>query len=31
MENFEFFNPTRIVFGKDTENKIGDILKKRQN
>lgn len=28
MENFEFFNPTRIVFGKDTENKIGDILKK---
>lgn len=28
MENFEFFNPTRIIFGKGTENKIGEILKK---
>ncbi|GAB5045677.1 iron-containing alcohol dehydrogenase [Thermodesulfovibrio sp. TK110] len=28
MENFEFFNPTRIVFGRATENKIGEILKK---
>lgn len=28
MENFEFFNPTRIVFGRGTENKIGEILKK---
>lgn len=27
MENFEFFNPTRIVFGKRAENKIGEILK----
>lgn len=28
MENFEFFNPTRIIFGKDTEKKIGKILEK---
>lgn len=28
MENFEFFSPTRIIFGKATENKIGEILKK---
>ncbi len=28
MENFEFFNPTRIIFGKKTEDKIGKILKK---
>lgn len=28
MENFEFYNPTRIVFGKGTEGKIGDVLKR---
>ncbi|WP_353683325.1 iron-containing alcohol dehydrogenase [Thermodesulfovibrio sp. 3907-1M] len=28
MENFEFFNSTRILFGRATENKIGEILKK---
>ncbi|MCS7163686.1 MAG: iron-containing alcohol dehydrogenase [Thermodesulfovibrio sp.] len=28
MENFEFFNPTRIIFGRDTEKKIGKILEK---
>ncbi|MBO8143988.1 MAG: iron-containing alcohol dehydrogenase [Thermodesulfobacterium sp.] len=28
MENFEFYVPTRIVFGKKTEEKIGEILKK---
>ncbi len=28
MENFEFFNPTRIIFGKKTEDKIGKILKR---
>lgn len=26
MENFEFHVPTKIVFGKDTEKKIGKIL-----
>ncbi|MEN2986162.1 MAG: iron-containing alcohol dehydrogenase [Thermodesulfovibrionaceae bacterium] len=28
MEDFEFYNPTKIVFGKGTENRIGEILKK---
>lgn len=28
MEDFEFFNPTRIIFGRGTEKKIGEILKK---
>ncbi len=28
MENFEFYNPTKILFGKDTEKKIGKILAK---
>ncbi|GAB6072066.1 iron-containing alcohol dehydrogenase [Venenivibrio stagnispumantis] len=27
MENFEFHNPTKIIFGKKTEEKIGEILK----
>ncbi len=27
MESFEFFNPTRIIFGRGTEKKIGEILK----
>jgi len=30
MENFEFYNPTRIIFGKGTENKIGEILKRNK-
>lgn len=28
MENFEFYTPTRIIFGKETEKKIGKILEK---
>ncbi len=28
MENFTFYNPTKIIFGKGEENKIGEILKK---
>ncbi len=28
MENFEFYNPTRIIFGRGTEEKIGKILEK---
>lgn len=28
MENFVFYNPTKIIFGKGEENKIGEILKK---
>ena len=26
MKNFEFYSPTKIYFGKDRENEIGDIL-----
>ena len=28
MENFEFFNPTKIIFGRKTEQKIGKVLEK---
>ena len=28
MNNFEFLNPTRIVFGKGTENQVGAEIKK---
>jgi len=28
MENFVFHNPTKLVFGKDTVEKIGEELKK---
>ncbi|GLI52328.1 iron-containing alcohol dehydrogenase [Thermodesulfovibrio yellowstonii] len=28
MENFEFYNPTRIIFGREAEKKIGKILEK---
>ncbi|WP_317854907.1 iron-containing alcohol dehydrogenase [Chakrabartyella piscis] len=27
MRNFEFYAPTRIVFGKDTETQVGGLLK----
>jgi len=27
MNNFQFYNPARIVFGKDTESKAGELLK----
>ena len=27
MLNFDFYSPTRIVFGKDTESQIGELLK----
>ena len=28
MENFNFFNPTEIIFGKDRENEVGDAVLK---
>jgi len=28
MNNFEFYNPTRIIFGKDTQKQIGKYVKK---
>ena len=27
MHNFDFYSPARILFGKDTENRIGELLK----
>ena len=28
MENFEFYSPTRIIFGKDQENEVGREIRK---
>lgn len=28
MENFQFYSPTEFVFGKDTEDKAGELVKK---
>ena len=27
MLNFDFYSPARIIFGKDTEQQIGKLLK----
>ncbi len=27
MENFEFYTPTRVIFGKDTHKQVGEIIK----
>ncbi|MCL2343416.1 MAG: iron-containing alcohol dehydrogenase [Firmicutes bacterium] len=27
MQNFDFYSPTRVVFGRGTENQIGELLK----
>src|SRR5690554_5665320 len=27
MENFEFYSPTRIIFGRGTEEKVGELTK----
>ena len=27
MRNFEYYTPTRIIFGKDTHYQIGELLK----
>lgn len=31
MENFSFVNPTKIIFGKDTENLVGSEIKQHAN
>ena len=28
MENFEFYSPTRFVFGRGAENKVGALVEK---
>lgn len=27
MNNFEYYAPTKVVFGKDTENRVGELIK----
>ena len=27
MQNFEFYTPTRMIFGKDTHKKVGEVIK----
>ena len=27
MNNFTFYSPTKFVFGKETENQVGDMVK----
>lgn len=29
MNNFEYFNPTRLVFGKDEEKRIGELMRSK--
>ncbi len=28
MDNFKFYNPTEFIFGRDTENQCGELIKK---
>ena len=28
MENFQFYSPTEFVFGKDSEDRAGELVKK---
>lgn len=28
MQNFRFYNPTEIIFGKETQNQVGEVVKK---
>lgn len=28
MDNFSFYSPTQFVFGKNTENQVGELVKK---
>ena len=27
MQGFEYYTPTKVVFGKDTENRAGELVK----
>lgn len=28
MQNFQYFSPTQVVFGRDTENQVAELVKK---
>ena len=30
MNNFEYFTPTKVIFGKDTESQVGELVKAQQ-
>ena len=30
MKNFEYYAPTRVIFGKDTEDQVGQLIKEQQ-
>ena len=30
MKNFEYYAPTRVIFGKGTENQVGQLIKEQQ-
>lgn len=30
MNNFEYYAPTRVIFGKDTENQVGQLIAEQQ-
>ncbi len=29
MRNFEYYTPTRVIFGKDTESRVGELIKEQ--
>ena len=29
MLNFEYYTPTKVVFGRDTENEVGRLVKEQ--
>ena len=30
MQGFEYYTPTKVVFGKDTENRAGELVKEQK-
>ena len=30
MNNFQFYTPTKVVFGKDTEKRAGELIKEQK-
>lgn len=28
MQNFQYYAPTQVVFGRDTENQVAELVKK---
>ena len=30
MQQFQYYTPTKVVFGKDTENQVGKLVKEQK-